>query len=150
MSQSPITTSPTNSTEAPNSSPLNPTLITTIHPSFASVLNPKPKKTTAKRTSTAKTPKSKKKAKTSSSSVSKKSTKAKSSKSKSIHTMQELYVDDLIKGNAESNVEASNKDIYELNVEKGNSDFVAVTLETQKGVTGDDTGVAEVVGEEIV
>jgi hypothetical protein len=64
--------------------------------------------------------------------------------------MQELYVDDLTKGNAESNVEASNKDASDLNVEEGNSDFVAETLETQKGVTGDNTVVAEVVGEEIV
>ncbi|KAK2436585.1 hypothetical protein QL285_021571 [Trifolium repens] len=150
MSQSPITISPTNSTEAPNSSPLNPTLITIIHPSVASALNPKPKKTTAKRISTSKTPKSKKKSKTSSSSVSKKSTKVKPSKSKSIHTMQELYVDDLTKGNAESNVEASNKGVSDVNVEEGNSDFVAETLEAQKGVTCDNTIVAEIVGEGIV
>ncbi|KAK2428114.1 hypothetical protein QL285_026652 [Trifolium repens] len=139
-----------NSTDSPNSSPINATPITTVHPSFASALNPKPKKTTAKRTSTSKVPKSKKKSKTSSSSVSKKSTKAKSSKSKPIHTMQELYVDDLTKGNAESNVEASNNDTSDLNVKEGNSDFVVETLENQKGVTGDNTVVTEAVGGGIV
>ncbi|KAK2369009.1 hypothetical protein QL285_082165 [Trifolium repens] len=139
-----------NSTDSPNSSPINATPITTVHPSFASALNPKPKKTTAKRTSTSKVPKSKKKSKTSSSSVSKKSTKAKSSKSKPIHTMQELYVDDLTKGNAESNVEASNNDASDLNVNEGNSDFVVETLENQKGVTGDNTVVTEAVGGGIV
>ncbi|WJX33742.1 hypothetical protein P8452_21922 [Trifolium repens] len=150
MSQSPNTISPMNSTDSPNSSPINATPITTVHPSFASALNPKPKKTTAKRTSTSKVPKSKKKSKTSSSSVSKKSTKAKSSKSKPIHTMQELYVDDLTKGNAESNVEASNNDTSDLNVKEGNSDFVVETLENQKGVTGDNTVVTEAVGGGIV
>ncbi|WJX72991.1 hypothetical protein P8452_56819 [Trifolium repens] len=150
MSQSPNTISPMNSTDSPNSSPINATPITTVHPSFASALNPKPKKTTAKRTSTSKVPKSKKKSKTSSSSVSKKSTKAKSSKSKPIHTMQELYVDDLTKGNAESNVEASNNDASDLNVKEGNSDFVVETLENQKGVTGDNTVVTEAVGGGIV
>ncbi|KAK2450765.1 hypothetical protein QL285_009867 [Trifolium repens] len=139
-----------NSTDSPNSSPINATPITTVHPSFASALNPKPKKTTAKRTSTSKVPKSKKKSKTSSSSVSKKSTKAKSSKSSPIHTMQELYVDDLTKGNAESNVEASNNDTSDLNVKEGNSDFVVETLENQKGVTGDNTVVTEAVGGGIV
>ncbi|KAK2356502.1 hypothetical protein QL285_093831 [Trifolium repens] len=139
-----------NSTDSPNSSPINATPITTVHPSFASALNPKPKKITAKRTSTSKVPKSKKKSKTSSSSVSKKSTKAKSSKSKPIHTMQELYVDDLTKGNAESNVEASNNDTSDLNVKEGNSDFVVETLENQKGVTGDNTVVTEAVGGGIV
>ncbi|KAK2451004.1 hypothetical protein QL285_010094 [Trifolium repens] len=139
-----------NSTDSPNSSPINATPITTVHPSFASALNPKPKKTTAKRTSTSKVPKSKKKSKTSSSSVSKKSTKAKSSKSKPIHTMQELYVDDLTKGNAESNVEASNNDTSDLNVKEGNSDFVVETLENQKGVTCDNTVVTEAVGGGIV
>ncbi|KAK2423391.1 hypothetical protein QL285_033847 [Trifolium repens] len=139
-----------NSTDSPNSSPINATPITTVHPSFASALNPKPKKTTAKRTSTSKVPKSKKKSKTSSSSVSKKSTKAKSSKSKPIHTMQELYVDDLTKGNAESNVEASNNDTSDLNVKEGNSDFVVETLENQKGVTGDNTVVTEAIGGGIV
>ncbi|KAK2386424.1 hypothetical protein QL285_060323 [Trifolium repens] len=139
-----------NSTDSPNSSPINATPITTVHPSFASALNPKPKKTTAKRTSTSKVPKSKKKSKTSSSSISKKSTKAKSSKSKPIHTMQELYVDDLTKGNAESNVEASNNDASDLNVKEGNSDFVVETLENQKGVTGDNTVVTEAVGGGIV
>ncbi|KAK2402624.1 hypothetical protein QL285_052125 [Trifolium repens] len=139
-----------NSTDSPNSSPINATPITTVHPSFASALNPKPKKTTAKRTSTSKVPKSKKKSKISSSSVSKKSTKAKSSKSKPIHTMQELYVDDLTKGNAESNVEASNNDTSDLNVKEGNSDFVVETLENQKGVTGDNTVVTEAVGGGIV
>ncbi|KAK2402441.1 hypothetical protein QL285_051961 [Trifolium repens] len=139
-----------NSTDSPNSSPINATPITTVHPSFTSALNPKPKKTTAKRTSTSKVPISKKKSKTSSSSVSKKSTKAKSSKSKPIHTMQELYVDDLTKGNAESNVEASNNDTSDLNVKEGNSDFVVETLENQKGVTGDNTVVTEAVGGGIV
>ncbi|WJX76948.1 hypothetical protein P8452_60305 [Trifolium repens] len=139
-----------NSTDSPNSSPINATPITTVHPSFASALNPKPKKTTAKRTSTSKVPISKKKSKTSSSSVSKKSTKAKSSKSKPIHTMQELYVDDLTKGNAESNVEASNNDTSDLNVKEGNSDFVVETLENQKRVTGDNTVVTEAVGGGIV
>ncbi|KAK2417141.1 hypothetical protein QL285_039478 [Trifolium repens] len=139
-----------NSTDSPNSSPINATPIITVHPSFASALNPKPKKTTAKRTSTSKVPKSKKKSKTSSSSVSKKSTKAKSSKSKPIHTMQELYVDDLTEGNAESNVEASNNDTSDLNVKEGNSDFVVETLENQKGVTGDNTVVTEAVGGGIV
>ncbi|KAK2391770.1 hypothetical protein QL285_065199 [Trifolium repens] len=155
MSQSPITTSPVKTTDEPDSSPLNATPITTIHPSFSSALNPKSKKSTAQRPkiamkSTAVTPKSKKKPKTSSSSVSKKSSKAKKSKSKPIHTMQELYVDDLTKGNAESNVEASNNDDSELNVEEGNSDFVSETLDTQKGVTGDDTVMAEAVDGGIV
>jgi hypothetical protein len=100
--------------------------------------------------STAVTPKSKKKPKTSLSFVLKKSSKAKKSKSKPIHTMQELYVDDLTKGNAESNVEASNNDDSELNVEEGNSDFVSETLDTQKGVNGDDTVMAEAVDGGIV
>ncbi|WJX83502.1 hypothetical protein P8452_66162 [Trifolium repens] len=64
MSQSPNTTSPMKSTDSPNSSPLNATPITTIHPSFDSALKPKPKKTTAKRPQLSKTPKSKKKSKT--------------------------------------------------------------------------------------
>jgi hypothetical protein len=137
MSQSPITTSPVKTTDEPDSSPLNATPITTIHPSFSSALNPKSKKSIAQRPkiamkSTAVTPKSKKKPKTSSSSVSKKSSKAKKSKSKPIHTMQELYVDDLTKGNAESNVEASNNDASDLNVKEGNSDFVVETLEKPK------------------
>ncbi|KAK2451876.1 hypothetical protein QL285_010888 [Trifolium repens] len=120
MSQSPITTSPTKSTETPIvSSPIiNAIPITTIHPSFDSALNSKPKKTTAKRPSTSKTPKSKKKSRNYSSSVSKKSTKAKPSKSKSIYTMQELYVDDLTKKNAETHVEASDNLASDLIVEK--------------------------------
>ncbi|KAK2449274.1 hypothetical protein QL285_008483 [Trifolium repens] len=129
MSQSPITTSPTKPTETPiSSSPIvDATPITTIHPSFASALNPKPKKTTAKRTLTSKTSKSKKKSKASSPSVSKKSSKAKGSKSKlkSINTMQELYVDDVTKGNAEN-------------------------LETQKGETGEKSIVSDTVVEAIV
>ncbi|KAK2352930.1 hypothetical protein QL285_090623 [Trifolium repens] len=64
--------------------------------------------------------------------------------------MQELYVDDLTKGNAESNVEASNNDASDLNVKEGNSDFVVETLENQKGVTGDNTVVTEAVGGGIV
>ncbi|KAK2445369.1 hypothetical protein QL285_016309 [Trifolium repens] len=155
MSQSPITTSPANSTETPiSSSPIiDATPITTIHPSFDSALNSKPKKTVTKRTLTSKTSKSKKKFKASSPSVSKKSSKAKGSrsKSKSIHTMQELYVDDVTKGNAESNVEASNNDKSDLNVvAEGNPNVVAETLEIQKGVTGDNTTVSDTVGEGIV
>ncbi|KAK2415555.1 hypothetical protein QL285_038027 [Trifolium repens] len=152
MSQSPNTSSPMKSTESPNSPPLNATPITTIHPSFASALNPKPKKTTAKRPSTFKTPKSKK-TKSSSSSVSKKTSKKKrsNSKSKSIHTMQELYVDDVTKGNAESNVEASNNDKSDMNVvAESNPNVVAETLEIQKGATGDNTIVSDTVGEGIV
>ncbi|WJX77396.1 hypothetical protein P8452_60711 [Trifolium repens] len=152
MSQSPNTSSPMKSTESPNSPPLNATPITTIHPSFASALNPKPKKTTAKRPSTFKTPKSKK-TKSSSSSVSKKTSKKKrsNSKSKSIHTMQELYVDDVTKGNAKSNVEASNNDKSDLNVvAESNPNVVAETLEIQKGETGDNTTVSDTVGEGIV
>ncbi|KAK2397797.1 hypothetical protein QL285_059337 [Trifolium repens] len=144
--------SPMKSTDSPNSQPLNATLITTIHPSFASALNPKPKKTTAKRPSTSKTSKSKKKSKTSSPSVSKKSTKAKPSKSKSIHTMQELYADDVTQKNDESHVKASDKPDSDLIVdnEEGKSNFGAETLEIQKRVTGDNATVSEVVGEEIV
>ncbi|WJX45420.1 hypothetical protein P8452_32302 [Trifolium repens] len=154
MSQSPITTSPTKSTETPIvSSPIiNATPITTIHPSFASALNPKPKKITAKRPSTSKTPKSKKKSKTSSSSVSKKSTKAKPLKSKSIHTMQELYVDDLTKKNVESHVEASDNFASDLIVdkEKGISEIEAKTLEIQKGLTVEKPTTSEIAAEGIV
>ncbi|WJX82760.1 hypothetical protein P8452_65481 [Trifolium repens] len=73
MSQSPITTSPANSNETPiSSSPvIDATPITTIHPSFDSALNSKPKKTTTKRAVTCETSKSKK-SKASSLSVSKK------------------------------------------------------------------------------
>ncbi|KAK2417090.1 hypothetical protein QL285_039429 [Trifolium repens] len=136
------------STEYPNSSPLNATPITTIHPSFASALNPKPKKTTAKRPSTFKTPKSKK-TKSSPSSVSKKTSKKKgsNSKSKSIHTMQELYLDNVAEKNAESHVEASVNPASNLNEEEGKSNFDTETLEFQKGVTSEDTTVLEVVGE---
>ncbi|WJX38808.1 hypothetical protein P8452_26431 [Trifolium repens] len=148
MSHSPNTASPTNSTDVPNSPPLNATPITTIHPSFSSALIPKPKKTTANRPSPFKTPKSKK-TKSSSSSVSKKTSKKKGSKSKSksIHTMQELYLDDVAKGNAESYVKASDKLDLDLIVEKekGNSKIGAETLEIQKGVT-----VSETVAEGIV
>ena len=59
-------------------------------------------------------------------------------------------MDDLTKGNAESNVEASNNDTSDLNVKEGNSDFVVETLENQKGVTGDNTVVTEAVGGGIV
>ncbi|KAK2407350.1 hypothetical protein QL285_042979 [Trifolium repens] len=121
--------------------------------SFASALNPKPKKTTAKRPSTFKTPKSKK-TKGSSSSVSKKTSKKKgsNSKSKSIHTMQELYLDDVAEKNVESHVEASDNLASDLIAEKenGNPNVVAETLEIQKGVTGDNTTVSDTVGEGIV
>ncbi|KAK2455975.1 hypothetical protein QL285_003384 [Trifolium repens] len=150
MSQSPNTTSPMKSTESPNSSPLNATPITTIHPSFASALNPKPKKTTAKRPSTFKTPKSKK-IKSSSSSVSKKTSKKKgsNSKSKSIHTMQELYLDNVAEKNVESHVEASDNLASDLIIEKekGNSEIGAETLEIQKGLTVEMPVASEVVGE---
>ncbi|WJX89571.1 hypothetical protein P8452_71557 [Trifolium repens] len=154
MSQSPITTSSPKSTETPNSSsPIDATPITTIHPSFASALNPKPKKTTAKRPSTFKTPKSKK-TKGSSSSVSKKTSKKKgsNSKSKSIHTMQELYLDDVAKKNVESHVGAPDNLASDLiaEKEKGNPNVAAETLEIQKGVTGDNTTVSDTVGEGIV
>ncbi|KAK2426527.1 hypothetical protein QL285_025188 [Trifolium repens] len=153
MSQSPNTTSPMKSTESPSSSPIDATPITTIHPSFASALNPKPKKTTAKRPSTFKTPKSKK-TKGSSSSVSKKTLKKKgsNSKSKSIHTMHELYLDDVAEKNVESHVEAPDNLASDLSAEKekGNPNVVAETLEIQKGVTGDNTTVSDTVGEGIV
>ncbi|KAK2449462.1 hypothetical protein QL285_008656 [Trifolium repens] len=153
MSQSPNSSSPVNSTETANPSPVitNATPITMIHPSFASALNPKPKKTTANRSSPFKTPKSKKN-KTSSSSVSKKTSKKKGSKSKSksIRTMQELYLDNVAEENVESRADVFEKSDSDLNVEGNKSDFVAETLETQKGVTGDNSIVAEVVGEGIV
>ncbi|KAK2417457.1 hypothetical protein QL285_039754 [Trifolium repens] len=151
MSQSPITTSPKHANET---SPLNVSPITTIHPSIASAINPKTKKFTAQRPkismkSAAVTPKSKKKSKTSSSSVSKKSSKAKSTKSKLFHTMQELYVDDISDKNAESNVEASDKVASDLiaEKEKGNSEIDAETLETQKGVSAEKSTNSETVGE---
>ncbi|KAK2436234.1 hypothetical protein QL285_021237 [Trifolium repens] len=150
MSQSPNTTSPMKSTESPNSSPIiDATTITTIHPSFDSVLNPTTKKTTVKRTSSSKNPKSKKKSKNSLSSVSKKSTKAKSSKSKSIHTMQELYVDEIGKKNAESHVEASeNHESGSLvEKEKEDSEIGAKTLEIPKGLTVEKPVASEAVGE---
>ncbi|KAK2422769.1 hypothetical protein QL285_033275 [Trifolium repens] len=154
MSQSPITTSSPKSTETLNSSsPIDATPITTIHPSFASALNPKPKKTTAKRPSTFKTPKSKK-TKGCSSSVSKKTLKKKgsNSKSKSIHTMQELYLDNVAEKNVESHVEAPDNLASDLiaEKEKGNPNVVAETLEIQKGVTGDNTTASDTVGEGIV
>ncbi|KAK2444239.1 hypothetical protein QL285_015281 [Trifolium repens] len=133
MSQSPNSSSPMNSTVTPNPSLIitNAAPITTIHPSFASALNPKPKKTTANRPSPFKTPKSKK-TKSSSSSASKKTSKKKgsNSKSKSIHTMQELYHDDVAKENVESHADVSEKSDSDLNVEGNKSDFVAETLET--------------------
>ncbi|WJX32973.1 hypothetical protein P8452_21233 [Trifolium repens] len=152
MSQSPNTTSPMKSTESPNSSPLNATPITTIHPSFASALNPKPKKTTAKRPPISMTPKSKKKSKTSSSTASKKSTKAKPSKSKLIHTMQELYVNDVTKKNVESHVEASDNLASDLIIEKekGNSEIGAETLEIQKGVNVEKSISSKTIAEGIV
>ncbi|KAK2397063.1 hypothetical protein QL285_058685 [Trifolium repens] len=152
MSQSPITTSPVNSNETPiSSSPvIDATPITTIHPSFDSALNSKPKKTTTKRAVTSETSKSKKKSKASSLSVSKKGSKAKGSrsKSKSIHTMQELYVDDVAKKNAEPHVETSNEDRSEENVvAEGNPNNVTETLEIQKGLTIEKPVASEVVGE---
>ncbi|WJX28543.1 hypothetical protein P8452_17245 [Trifolium repens] len=151
MSQSPITTSPANSNETPiSSSPvIEATPITTIHPSFDSALNSKPKKTTTKRAVTSETSKSKK-SKASSLSVSKKGSKAKGSrsKSKSIHTMQELYVDDVAKKNAEPHVEASNEDRSEENVvAEGNPNNVTETLEIQKGLTIEKPVASEAVGE---
>ncbi|KAK2386046.1 hypothetical protein QL285_059986 [Trifolium repens] len=152
MSQSPITTSPANSNETPiSSSPvIDATPITTIHPSFDSALNSKPKKTTTKRAVTSETSKSKKKSKASSLSVSKKGSKAKGSRSKSrsIHTMQELYVDDVAKKNAEPHVEASNEDRSEENVvAEGNPNNVTETLEIQKGLTIEKPVASEAVGE---
>ncbi|KAK2392994.1 hypothetical protein QL285_054978 [Trifolium repens] len=152
MSQSPITTSPANSNETPiSSSPvIDATPITTIHPSFDSALNSKPKKTTTKRAVTSETSKSKKKSKASSLSVSKKGSKAKGSrsKSKSIHTMQELYVDDVAKKNVEPHVEASNEDRSEENVvAEGNPNNVTETLEIQKGLTIEKPVASEAVGE---
>ncbi|KAK2451819.1 hypothetical protein QL285_010835 [Trifolium repens] len=151
MSQSPNSATPVNSTEAPHSSsPIDATPITTIHPSFASALNPKPKKTTAKRPSTFKTPKSKKN-KSSSSSVSRKTSKKKgsNSKSKSIHTMQELYLDNVGEKNVESHVEASDNLASDLiaEKEKGISEIGAETLEIQKGLTVEKPVASEVVGE---
>ncbi|WJX89413.1 hypothetical protein P8452_71414 [Trifolium repens] len=151
MSQSPNSATPVNSTETPHSSsPIDATPITTIHPSFASALNPKPKKTTAKRPSTFKTPKSKKN-KSSSSSVSRKTSKKKgsNSKSKSIHTMQELYLDNVGEKNVESHVEASDNLASDLiaEKEKGISEIGAETLEIQKGLTVEKPVASEVVGE---
>ncbi|WJX67699.1 hypothetical protein P8452_52145 [Trifolium repens] len=151
MSQSPNSATPVNSTETPHSSsPIDATPITTIHPSFASALNPKPKKTTAKRPSTFKTPKSKKN-KSSSSSVSRKTSKKKgsNSKSKSIHTMQELYLDNVGEKNVESHVEASDNLASDLIAEKENgiSEIGAETLEIKKGLTVEKPVVSEVVGE---
>ncbi|KAK2436492.1 hypothetical protein QL285_021484 [Trifolium repens] len=154
MSQSPNSATSVNPTETHDSSPVitDATPITTIHPSFSSVLNPKPKKSTAKRPSTFKTPKSKK-TKGSSSSASKKTSKKKgsNSKSKSIHTMQELYLDDVAEKNVESHVDGSEKSDSDLNaVAEGNPNAVDETLEIQKGITGDNTTVSDTVGEGII
>ncbi|KAK2451809.1 hypothetical protein QL285_010826 [Trifolium repens] len=154
MSQSPNSATSVNPTETHDSSPVitDATPITTIHPSFSSVLNPKPKKSTAKRPSTFKTPKSKK-TKGSSSSASKKTSKKKgsNSKSKSIHTMQELYLDDVAEKNVESHVDGSEKSDSDLNaVAEGNPNVVDETLEIQKGITGDNTTVSDTVGEGII
>ncbi|WJX76433.1 hypothetical protein P8452_59852 [Trifolium repens] len=142
MSQSPNSATPIPSTETHDSSPVitDATPITTIHPSFSSALNLKPKKSTANRPSSFKTPKSKK-TKSSSSSVSKKTSKKKgsNSKSKSIHTMQELYVDGSEKSDSDLNA-----------VAEGNPNVVDETLEIQKGITGDNTTVSDTVGEGIV
>ncbi|KAK2392363.1 hypothetical protein QL285_065733 [Trifolium repens] len=153
MSQSPNSSTPVNSTETLHPSPVitDATPITTIHPSFSSALNPKPKKATANRPSSFKTPKSKK-TKSSSSSVSKKTSKKKgsNSKSKSIHTMQELYVDDVTKKDVEPHVDVSEKSDSDLIVEGDKSNCGTETLEIQKGVTGDNTTVTDTVGEGIV
>ncbi|KAK2372373.1 hypothetical protein QL285_073512 [Trifolium repens] len=154
MSQSPNSATSVNPTETHDSSPVitDATPITTIHPTFSSVLNPKPKKSTAKRPSTFKTPKSKK-TKGSSSSASKKTSKKKgsNSKSKSIHTMQELYLDDVAEKNVESHVDGSEKSDSDLNaVAEGNPNAVDETLEIQKGITGDNTTVSDTVGEGII
>ncbi|KAK2437436.1 hypothetical protein QL285_022331 [Trifolium repens] len=154
MSQSPNSATSVNPTETLDSSPVitDATPITTIHPSFSSVLNPKPKKSTAKRPSTFKTPKSKK-TKGSSSSASKKTSKKKgsNSKSKSIHTMQELYLDDVVEKNVEAHVDGSEKSNSDLNaVAEGNPNVVDETLEIQKGITGDNTTVSDTVGEGII
>ncbi|KAK2436691.1 hypothetical protein QL285_021664 [Trifolium repens] len=145
MSQSPITTSPTNSTETP----IDATPITTIHPTFDSTLNSEPKKTSTKKAATSKTTKSKKKSKTSSLSVSKKGSKAKSSKPKSIHTMQELYVDEIGKKNDESHVGASvNLESGSLmEKEKEDSEIGAKTLEIPKGLTVEKPVTSEAAGE---
>ncbi|KAK2404631.1 hypothetical protein QL285_053950 [Trifolium repens] len=153
MSQSPNSSTPINSTETLHPSPVitDATPITTIHPSFSSALNPKPKKATANRPSSFKTPKSKK-TKSSSSSVSKKTSKKKgsNSKSKSIYTMQELYVDDVTKKDVEPHVDVSEKSDSDLIVEGDKSNCGTETLEIQKGVTGDNTTVTDTVGEGIV
>ncbi|KAK2375043.1 hypothetical protein QL285_075961 [Trifolium repens] len=153
MSQSPNSSTPVNSTETLHPSPVitDATPITTIHPSFSSALNPKPKKATANRPSSFKTPKSKK-TKSSSPSVSKKTSKKKgsNSKSKSIHTMQELYVDDVTKKDVEPHVDVSEKSDSDLIVEGDKSNCGTETLEIQKGVTGDNTTVTDTVGEGIV
>ncbi|KAK2435664.1 hypothetical protein QL285_020707 [Trifolium repens] len=153
MSQSPITTSPANSNETPiSSSPIiDATPITTIHPSFSSALNPKPNKSTANRPSSFKTPKSKK-TKSSSSSVLKRTSKKKgsNSKSRSIHTMQELYLDDVTKKDVESHVDVSERSDSDLNVEGDKSNCGTETLESQKGVTDDNNIVSDIVGEGIV
>jgi hypothetical protein len=152
MSQSPVTTSPVKTTDVPESTPLDVTPITTIHPEIASFINPKPKKSTAQRPkismkSATVIPKSKKNSKTSSSSVSKKTSKAKSTKSKTFHTMQELYVDDISDQNAESNVEASRKVASDLSAEKekGTSEVDAETLEIQKGVSAEKSSNSKIV-----
>ncbi|KAK2404073.1 hypothetical protein QL285_053450 [Trifolium repens] len=153
MSQSPNSSTPVSSTETLHPSPVitDATPITTIHPSFSSALNPKPKKATANRPSSFKTPKSKK-TKSSYSSVSKKTSKKKgsNSKSKSIHTMQELYVDDVTKKDVEPHVDVSEKSDSDLIVEGDKSNCGTETLEIQKGVTGDNTTVTDTVGEGIV
>ncbi|KAK2445198.1 hypothetical protein QL285_016158 [Trifolium repens] len=153
MSQSPNSATPVNSTETLHPSPVitDATPITTIHPSFYSTLNPKPKKSTANRPSSFKTPKSKK-TKSSSSSVLKRTSKKKgsNSKSKSIHTMQELYLDDVTKKDVESHVDASERSDSDLNVEGDKSNCGTETLESQKGVTDDNTTVSDIVGEGIV
>jgi hypothetical protein len=154
MSQSPNTKSPVQSTDTTNPSSIivNATPITTIHPSFASALNPKSQKTTTKKPSTTVTPKSKKKTKASSTSVSKNTLKAKTPKSKSkpVHNMQELYLDNIDELNAESHVEASTQSVPELNSQGIKSIFDSQTLEVNKRVTGEIPILSEIVADKVV
>jgi hypothetical protein len=66
--------------------------------------------------------------------------------------MQELYVDDLTKKNAESHVEASDNLASDLVVakEKGISKIEAKTLEIQKGLTVEKPTTSEIAAEGIV
>jgi hypothetical protein len=64
--------------------------------------------------------------------------------------MQELYVDDVTKGNADSNVETFDKSVSNLNAEEGNLIFCAETLESQNGVTSEIPTAGEVVDDTFV